>query len=699
MSHNYVQLHPKITTAHQAKWAYVYIRQSSLSQVVRHAESTDLQYNLVERAIQLGWPRERVKLIDEDLGKSGASTEFRSGFQHLIAEIGLARVGLVLSWDASRLARNSSDWYQLLELCSLFGTLIADGEGVYNPQEYHDRLLLGLSGMMSEAELHHIQTRLLAGMRHKAERGELPIPLPVGLVRLPSGEVVFHPDEEVQNRIHLVFAKFKELGTAHAIVRYLRREELLLPSRPIQGPAPYKTIWRAATVSNTLRILKNPAYAGAYAYGRTKHDPTHRKPGQPTSGVVRLPMDQWAVLIQDRFPAYITWDEFIANQAQLAANHNTYKQNKPGAPRKGAALLQGIALCGQCGTRMQLRYSGPQGQYPFYYCFYPGIQTGRELSCQQVGALLVDEEIERLLLAALEPDKVEVALAALEQLEQEYATLKKQWQLRLERARYEAERAQRQYNAVEPENRLVARTLESQWEGKLRDLEKVEQAYEQWQQQNRLELTAEDRQDILALAENLPTIWCAATTTAPDKKRLLRLLIKEVILDQTRETGKVWFQINWQTGAISQHWLLPRVSSYEGYAYRAELQQRIEELVDEYQSDEKIAAILNEEGFRTARKSLFEKSNVWAIRHKWGIPAGQVRSANRLRWEDGSYTGPGAAAVIGVGRGAIYRWLKMGRIQGKQPVKGGPWKIPLTEAEIAALRAEVEQFRLSRDER
>jgi DNA invertase Pin-like site-specific DNA recombinase len=323
----------------------------------------------------------------------------------LIAEIGLGHAGLVVSLDASRLARNNSDWHRLLELCGLFQTLIADAERIYDPRAYHDRLLLGLSGIMSEAELHHLKLRLHAGERNKALRGELRQPLPVGLARVPSGEVAINPDEEVQAPLRLVFSTFAEAGTANAVVRYLRRHNLPLPSRPLRGPAPHQVAWDRATSSLVTAILHNPAYAGAYTYGKSMRDPTRAKPGRPGTGIVSLPIDRWAVLLHDRYPAYISWDEFMVNQARLESNQNLYKRGHPGAVRRGQALLQGIAICARCGARMQLHYSGPSGEFPVYICFQAA-QRGSEQRCQEVRALGVDDDVEHILLEALAPDKL-----------------------------------------------------------------------------------------------------------------------------------------------------------------------------------------------------------------------------------------------------------------------------------------------------
>jgi DNA invertase Pin-like site-specific DNA recombinase len=425
----------RLTTAHRAKLAYIYVRQSSVNQVRQHQESTELQYRLVDRAIGLGWPCERVQVIDEDLGKSGAGSVERHGFQKLIAEIGLGHAGLVVSLDASRLARNNRDWHQLLELCSVFGVLIADGERLYDPRGYHDRLLLGLSGIMSEAELHQIRMRLHQGERQKAARGELRLPLPAGLAHDRAGAIILNPDEEVQARLQLVFAKFRELQSARGVMRFLRTNGLPVPVRPVLGPSPHDVVWREADSTRVRNILQNPAYAGAYVYGRRQKDPSRCRPGS-VRGTVKVAIADWAVCLQAAHPGYICWEEFMVNQRRLADNVNRYEAGHGGVPRKGSALLQGIAICGRCGRRMNLHYSGPNGDYPVYCCRVDRDQRGSAV-CQEVRALPVDTLVEHALLDALAPDQIAIALAAVGQLEEESRHLERQWTLRRERARYD----------------------------------------------------------------------------------------------------------------------------------------------------------------------------------------------------------------------------------------------------------------------
>lgn len=684
----------KVTPTHQAKLAYVYIRQSSLSQVTRHGESTALPYRLAERATALGWPAERVKLIDEDLGKSGASSEQRVGFQQLLAEIGLARVGIVLSWDASRLARNNSDWHQLIELCSMFGVLIADGEQLYDPRQYHDRLLLGLSGMMSEAELHQLKLRLHAGERQKAERGELRLPLPAGLERQRDGSVILNPDEEIQARIRLVLAKFDELGSARAVMRYLLQHDLRLPTRPLRGPAMHPIVWQPASSRRVLDIVHNPAYAGAYTYGRSTIDPSRHRPGHPASGIVQRPLEQWPVCLQNHYPAYISWTQYLRNQQRLLDNQNHYQANHPGVPRQGQALLQGIVLCGRCGARMRLRYSGPEGQYPAYTC-REAHHCYQLPYCQETRAIALDEAVQEQLLAALAPDKLALAVAALAQLDHETETRQRQWQLRLERSRYDAQRAQRQYHSVEPENRLVARQLESQWEHQLRALEALEHAYQRWLDQQSFTLTDPDRQAILALAEDLPAVWQAPTTTSADRKHLVRLVIESVIVDAKRERGYLWYQINWQTGATSEHRLRRKVMCNEEHPQLDALQQRMHELCDGNQQDAEIATLLNTEGFLTARAQPFTGKNVWCLRQQWQLPSSKEAGNHHHppQWSDGTYSIAGVAEAVGVTVGTVFKWVRQARIQGQQLAKGMPWKISLTEGQILSLQHYVKRVR------
>jgi DNA invertase Pin-like site-specific DNA recombinase len=687
-----------ISTAHRAKLAYIYIRQSTAMQVRQHQESTALQYRLVERAARLGWPHERIVVIDDDLGKSGTSSAERPGFQRLIAEIGLGKAGLVLSLDASRLARNNHDWHRLLELCSIFGVLIADGERLYDPTAYHDRLLLGLSGIMSEAELHQIRMRLHQGERQKAARGELRLPLPAGLVWDRGGGIALNPDQEVQARLRFVFDQFRALQSAKAVMRELRRHSLLLPVRPLRGPAPHEVVWVPADSSRVLHILHNPAYAGAYAYGRRRCDPIRRRAGTARSATVKVAIEQWEVCLRDAHPGYIGWEEFMTNQARLASNVAFHAAGRPGVPRQGGALLQGIAVCARCGRRMAVRYSGPHGDYPIYQCSADQRLTAQP-RCQEVRALGVDAEFERVLLDALAPDQIALAVAAVSELEAENRALEHQWGLKRERARYEAERARRQYDAVEPENRLVARTLEQAWEDKLRQLEAIEQAYAAWRAEQTGAVPGDAAcAEVLGLARNLRHVWEAAT--AQERKQMLRLVVREVALDQKREPGVVWMRIVWQTGAVSEHRLRRKVQGYAQYASTAELEQHIRTLNAAGMMDREIAAALNSADMLTAHGTPFAGGNVHLCRKRWGIPTVKINgvAANPLQWPDGSYSVRGAAAALGVTQQTVFKWLRKAHLTGRQSTRGQPWQISLTNGEIECLSAQIRRINQSSGE-
>jgi len=687
----------RLSNAHRSKTAYIYVRQSSAGQVRHHQESTQLQYRLVERAITLGWPRERICVIDDDLGKSGSGSVERLGFQKLIAEIGLGQAGLVISFDASRLARNNRDWHQLLDLCSLFGVIIADGERLYDPCAYHDRLLLGLSGIMSEAELHQIKQRLHRGERQKAARGELKIPLPAGLSRDASGAIVLNPDEEVQARLSLVFDKFRELGTARAVMCYLRAKDLPLPTRPLRGPEPHATVWREANSPRVLGILHNPVYAGAYVYGRRRLESGRIRQGGHCYKSSKVPIDDWEVCLRAAHPGYISWEDFMENQKRLADNVNHYDAGHTGAPRKGAALLQGIAVCGRCGRRMSVRYTGPEASYPVYTCRADRDQDAGPL-CQEVRALPVDAEVEQILLDALSPDSISIAVAALDHLQTETHQLERQWSLRRERARYEAERARRQYDAVEPENRLVARSLERVWEDKLRALEVVERDYERWRDHEPLVLNEQDLQALRAMGRDLPLLWRAPTTTGPERKTILRLVVKQVILDQKRLQGKVWFKIIWQSEAITEYQLQCHVRSYENYADEERLRQRIAELNAAKKMDKEIAAILNAEGIISAVGHTFTGGNVHMLRKRWGIQTVKINSDgfNPSRWPDSSYSVQGAAERLGITPQTVFKYLARGLISGRQLTKGQPWQITLSDEQVSNLRMQLQRSRRSR---
>ncbi len=442
----------KIHGNHMDRLAVVYVRQSTMQQVERHQESTRLQYELSDLATNLGWSRQRVLVIDEDLGQSATSVEGRPGFRRLVAEVGLDHVGIVLGVEMSRLARCCRDWYQLLEICALFGTLIGDVDGIYDPADYNDRLLLGLKGTMSEAELHILKRRMLEGKRGKARRGELGMQVPRGYLRRPSGEVIKDPDEQARDTVQLVFDLFKRYGTVNAVLRHLVRNAIQLPNRIRGGVNKSELEWSRPNRATLNDMLHNPIYAGAYVYGRRPTDPRKKKPGRQSTGRTVARCGQWEVLLKDRLPAYITWEQYEQNVRQLELNAN----QGTGVPRNGPSLLSGLVVCGRCGMRMVTQYNN-NGKGLRYVCLRRMADYGEDL-CQSLSGEPLDELTTRLVFQALEPAALEISLWVAEDLEAQRAQLVRHWDQRLERARYAVERAYRQYNAVEPENRLVART-------------------------------------------------------------------------------------------------------------------------------------------------------------------------------------------------------------------------------------------------
>ena len=583
-----------ITDRHRSKLAIVYVRQSSTQQIFDHQESRERQYALADYAATHGWPRERIEVIDDDQGRSGRTVEHRPGFQRLLAAVTLDHVGLVLGLEISRLSRSCKDWYHLLELCAVFGTLLADQDGIYDPNDANDRLLLGLKGTMSEVELATMRNRLERGKLHKAQRGDLILEVPCGYLKLPTGDVILDPDEQVRAIVQLIFDKFAELGSFGKVYRYLARHKICAGIRVHQGPRRGELVWRPVSRALLGRILHHPIYAGAYAYGRRQVDP---KRTAASGGKVRMravPMSEWKVLQRDRFPAYISWERYLTNQQRLVSNCSW--PDAPGVPRAGAALLPGVLVCGACGRRMHAGYRSKAK--PYYECIKRKLEGS---SCRGMGATAIDDLVGQQVLRALEPAALELSLRAQLQIDQERERLHRQWQLRLERAAQTAQRAERQYHAVEPENRLVARTLEQLWEEALRAERACQEEYDRFLQDQPRRLTDNERSQIVALANDIPKLWHAPETTAAERKEIVRLLIERVVVYVQADHERVGAEIAWRGGLTTKHEIIRSVARYESLGVYQQLLKRIRQLRREGMTIARIAKRLNAEGYRTPR--------------------------------------------------------------------------------------------------
>jgi DNA invertase Pin-like site-specific DNA recombinase len=666
--------HVKVLPQHLERQAYVYIRQSSPRQVQENLESQDLQYQLVQRAQNLGWPAEQIVVIDDDLGKSAITTTGRQGFQNLVAAVGLGRVGLILVTDVSRLARNCSDWYQLLDLASMWGALISDASGIYDPRHFDDRLLLGLKGAFSEAQWYTQRTQLYAALLNKARRGELALRLPVGLQRLEEGQVIFTPDQAVQQAIHLVFEQFQQQGSARTTLHYFRDNALLMPRYRHAGPNQGQIEWVKPSYQAIYCILKHPAYAGAYTYG--KHHRVHL-PGPDNKVVVRtLPMDQWAVLIQDVFPAYISWEQYLRNQARMKENAMGGHWTK-GAPRSGEALLQGLVLCGRCGRPLHTRYE----RKPAYACHQANQQYG-EPYCQHFTAPHVDQAVVQLFLQALQPAHLETALAAIDQVQTQRHQVAEHWQQRLQRGHYEAQLAQRRYEQVDPDNRLVAAELERLWEEKLQAWRQLELDWSQVQAQQAAPLTPAEQQMIRQLAADVPALWSADTTTPEQRKRLLRCLIADVTLDAFSKPGYSLIYIRWHTGATT---LTEAERPGPGPRTPPSVIERIRQLAQSH-PDDQVATILNAEGLRTAIGLTWTQARVTRLRTRRGIPtACPPTNAPPGPRGDGLISAAEAAQHLDVTPSMITDWFHQGLLNGHQRQPRSPVWVRLTPDDIRRL--------------
>jgi len=688
----------KIQAEHLGRGALIYVRQSTLTQVRENVGSKARQYDLVKRALELGWAKEQIVVVDQDQGRSGASAEGRDGFQQLVAEVGLGHAGAVFSLEASRLARSCIDWYRLLEICALTKTLVVDEESIYDPSHYNDRLLLGFKGTIpkghavSEAELHWLHSRLQGGKLKKAESGQLRITMPTGLVYNNAGQVVLDPDEQVQQAVKLVFATFEEVGSAQGVVRYFKEHGLRFPTRELRGPHKGDLRWGRLAQSRVLNMLHNPLYAGAYAYGRTELR-IQSKPGETRpqkKRARRQAPEDWDVLLLEAHPGYIAWEQYLRNQQRLDDNRSDQRESR-GAAREGSALLQGIAICGICGRRLTIRYRD-DGATPIYRCQQAYRQYGEPV-CQTIRGDRVDVGVTKLFLEAMNPAELSVSLAALEQLEARIQQIEQQWLLRIERAGYESDLARRRYTAVDPENRLVARNLERDWNEKLAAAERLERAYAATPRPLQLVASPEERARILGLAQDFQVIWEAATTTNAERKQLLRFLIEDVTLTEGVDTIDIG--VRWQTGALSEL-KIPRPKTLPANQRTSTVViKRIRELVPAH-TDHQIATMLNQEGLTTGAGQTFTKTRVRRVRVRYLIPTNcpemPTQSLNGQRG-DGRYSTKGVCKILNVSRATIGNWCKSGKLDCLRSVSGGPRWIKLTPEMIAKLGKPVRQSR------
>jgi DNA invertase Pin-like site-specific DNA recombinase/DNA-binding CsgD family transcriptional regulator len=609
----------KVSAGHLGRQAYLYVRQSTLRQVVENTESTARQYELSRRAVALGWAEEQVVVIDSDLGQSGASAADRAGFQRLVSEVGLGRAGIVMGLEVSRLARNSSDWHRLLEICALRATLILDEDGLYDPSDFNDRLLLGLKGTMSEAELHMIRARLQGGIRNKARRGELRFRLPVGFVYDGEGKVALDPDEQVRQSVLLLFSTFRRVGSAFGTARAFGEEGLVFPTRLHSGPCKGEVVWGPLTMSRVAGVLHNPRYAGAYTYGR--RGGWHEGP----DGLARMrsrPREAWHTLIVDAHPGYITWKEYEENLERLRENARDTPENRRCAPREGPALLQGVVVCGICGRRMTVRYQGGKEKpQPWYQC-HGARDLGSLPTCQSLPGRGIDRAVGELLLEAVTPVALEVALAVEAELEARVGEAEALRLKQVERARYEAELARRRFFAVDPEHRLVADSLEAEWNEKLREWKQVREDYERHRQEDRWVLDEESKARIRQLATDFPRLWRNPRTQDRERKRMVRLLIEDVTLLRTEE--EMVAQVRFRGGAPRTLKLPRPLSAGKLWKLSQEALAEMDRLLDHH-TEREVAEILNERRFRTGTGKSFNASRVKGMRRAYGLATRQER--------------------------------------------------------------------------
>jgi DNA invertase Pin-like site-specific DNA recombinase len=654
----------KIESQHRQRLAMVYVRQSTVQQVLENRESADLQYALRRRAVEWGWPPDRVVVIDQDQGHSGRSAEGREGFQHLLAEISLDHVGIVLGAEMSRLARSCRDWYQLLEVCALFGVLLADREGLYDPRQYNDRLLLGLKGTISEAELHLIRQRMHQGTLNKARRGELYNHLPLGYVLEPGGELQMDADEQAQATVRLVFSKFEQIGSINGLLRYLVEHRVLMPVRSQLKANSGELEWHRPNRTTLAYMLHHPVYAGAYCWGRR----TNAGPGKASQSPA-VSAGQ-GILIRDRCPSYITWEQYQANLERMQQNRSRWDRRGP--IRGGGALLAGLVICGRCGCRLLVSY--PDRKHPRYTCVRRRITYGEE-TCQAFAGQSLEKLVEQQVLRALEPASLELSLAAAEDLRREQELADERWRHRLERAQQASDRAARQFHAVEPENRLVARELERRWEAALAQQQDLKEQHERSRARRPAELTDSERRQIRELARDIPALWRSPQCTATDRQEIIRHLIEQVVVNGSAVSPVLDVSIYFVGGFVSRHELRRPMSRWDQMPEWPKLQARVVELSDGNRTAGQIAEQLNRDGFHPPKcRSAFNAPMVQSLlaRQSLCVKRPTCMQANIL--VPNEWWLSDLARKLDVSQATLHNWVRRGWAHARQ-LKGlqGRW--------------------------
>jgi DNA invertase Pin-like site-specific DNA recombinase len=672
-------MNPKIQEHHRSKPAYIYLRQSTPSQVRHHQESTERQYALREKALELGWSESLIRTLDRDLGKTGTEMSRREDFKTLVAEVSMGQVGAVFALEVSRLARSNLDWHRLLELCAFTETLVIDEDGCYDPADFNDGLLLGLKGAMAQAELHFLHARLQGGKLNKAKKGELRFPVPVGFCYDEQSRIVMDPDEEVRAAVDLLFRLFRETGSAFGVMQRFAESGLRFPKRSYGGAWDGKIIWGRLTHSRVLGILRNPSYAGMYVFGRYRYRREISAEGAVHKRIHAVAMADWRVNLKEHHEGYITLEEFFTNQERLEKNRTNGEETLLAGPaREGLALLQGLLLCGTCGHALTVRYTGNGGIYPCYLCNRLRREGSASKDCMSFRCDLLDAAIAEEVLKALQPAEIELALAALQELESRDRAISRQWQMRLERAEYEAALAERRYQEVDPSQRLVAGTLERRWNDALLQLEDLKKQAAEFQRQEARVTTEEQKAKVLALATDLPRLWHAPTTQAKDRKRMLRLLIKDITVEKLPQPKQLLVHIRWQGCACSDICVQLPPNRADRVRYPAAVVDHVRHLAQNL-SDEEIADRLNQEGHISALGKPFTGSMVQWIRYRYQIPKARLVRPEELTVQQ-------VAERFRVSPNVIYYWIDRGVIQARRLNAGSPYWITLNETDEQKLR-------------